>query len=88
MSTEGNVMPPLFLIEGMKKTKAGNEIMAELAANGFGIPGAKIIMSGDNEAGKLLKGSMSKKLWRDYFDKIFFPNLPTNHGNVLLIIDG
>jgi hypothetical protein len=88
ISTTGIVLPPYFIVEGIKKTMVGKEIEAAMALDGLGIPGAKTVMADCNEAGKLLKGSMSKVLWAQYFEQIFFPSLPRNHGPILIIIDG
>ena len=88
ISTAGDSMPPLFVIEGVKNTEHGAQIQVELTANGLGIPGMVCTMSGTNEAGKLLKGSTSKSIWREYFRKIFFPRLSQAQRPALIIIDG
>ena len=57
----------IFIIEGIKHTAEGKEIESVMELNSFGIPDAHTVMAGCNETGKLLKGSMSKELWREYF---------------------
>ena len=91
ISHTGDVMPPMWITEGEQgvETAAETLVMENMGRlNNLGIPNAVYAKSGKNDKGKLLKGTMTKELWRKYFTEIFLPGLSQNQKPALLIIDG
>ena len=88
ISTTGDVMPPYFILESEKLTANGIHIMDELKKNGYGRSDMIYCMGGKNSRGTMLKGTMTKEIWKRYFEKVFIPNLAEAKFPALVIVDG
>ena len=87
ISSTGRAMPPMYSIEGVNMMQSTH--LENAKRNGLWIPGTVMAPSGINhKTKKPVKGGMTRELWREYFLKVFLPNLSEAEKPALLIIDG
>jgi hypothetical protein len=87
ISTTGRAMPPIYVHEGERLKQSSRLKSAQL--NGHWVPGTTQTVSGINpKTEQAYKGGMTRQIWREYFLKVFLPNLSVAEKPALLIIDG
>ena len=91
ISNTGKSMPPAYIWDGEDgrgETGAQKKAFDDARLNHRFLSDAVYAHSGRDAKGKLLKGTMTKELWRRYFLDVFLPHLSQAEKPALLIIDG
>ena len=88
ISNAGRAMPPAYIWDGEDGTETPAQATAFRDAQLNMLPGQVYAHSGRDKKGRLLKGTMTRELWKRYFVEVFLPNLAPTEKPALLIIDG